>query len=321
MPVLQTNDYKAPFLLRNRHLLTIFPSLFRKVKAARYNRTRIRTTDNDFVDLDISSVNSDRLVIILHGLEGNSQRQYVTGMVNIFNDGRYDTASMNFRSCSGENNEALRFYHSGETGDLQTVIDHMASLGRYKHIHLVGFSLGGSVTLKYIGEKGAGIPPIVRSAVAISVPCDLKDSSMELEKPHNAIYMKRFIRSLGAKLEAKARQHPGKISLDNFDEIKTFKQFDDRYTAPIHGFKDAEEYWARNSSRQFLPAIRIPVLLINALDDPFLGKGSFPYEEAEQNPFFHLETPETGGHVGFVTFSGKHYWSERRAFQFIHDHP
>src|SRR5688500_15798292 len=111
MPVLQTNDYKAPFLLRNRHLLTIFPSLFRKVKAARYTRTRIRTTDNDSVDLDISGVNSDRLVIILHGMEGNSQRQYVTGMVNIFNDGRYDTASMNFRSCSGENNEALRFYH------------------------------------------------------------------------------------------------------------------------------------------------------------------------------------------------------------------
>ncbi|RPE13109.1 alpha/beta fold hydrolase [Chitinophaga lutea] len=321
MPVLHHTDYKAPFLLRNRHLLTIFPSLFRKVKAAQYTRRRIRTADNDFIDLDISSVNSKRLVIILHGLEGNSRRQYVTGMVNIFNEGRYDTAAMNFRGCSGESNEALRFYHSGETGDLQTVIDHIIASGQYQQIHLVGFSLGGNVTLKYIGEQGAGIPSIVRSAVAISVPCDLKDSSLELEKSHNAIYMKRFIRSLGAKLEAKAQRYPEKISLDRFGEIRSFQQFDDRYTAPIHGFKDAEEYWAKNSSRQFLPDIRIPTLLINALDDPFLGRGSFPYEEAEQNPFFHLETPATGGHVGFVTFSGKHYWSERRAFQFIHDHP
>jgi predicted alpha/beta-fold hydrolase len=321
MPVYNTTDYKAPFLLRNRHLLTIFPSLFRKVKAAQYTRTRIHTADNDFIDLDISSVNSRRLVIILHGLEGNSRRQYVTGMVNIFNEGQYDTAAMNFRGCSGESNEALRFYHSGETGDLHTVIAHMAATGQYDHIHLVGFSLGGNVTLKYVGERGADIPPILRSVVAISVPCDLKDSSLELEKRHNTIYMRRFIRSLGAKLEVKARRYPGKISLEGFEEIRNFKQFDDRYTAPMHGFKDAEEYWAQNSSRQFLPAIRIPTLLINALDDPFLGKGSFPYEEAEQNPFFHLETPQTGGHVGFVTFSGKHYWSERRAFQFIHDHP
>ncbi|WP_343700890.1 alpha/beta fold hydrolase [Chitinophaga sp.] len=321
MPVVPATDYKAPFLLRNRHLLTIFPSLFRKVKAAEYTRTRIRTADNDFIDLDLSSVNSRKLVIILHGLEGNSRRQYVTGMVNIFNEGGYDTVSMNFRGCSGESNEALRFYHSGETGDLQTVVEHMAATGRYTQLHLVGFSLGGNVTLKYLGERGAGILPLLRSAVAISVPCDLKDSSLELEKRHNAIYMKRFIRSLGAKLEVKALRYPGKISLERFDEIRNFKQFDDRYTAPMHGYKDAEEYWACNSSRQFLPGIRIPTLLINALDDPFLGKGSFPYEEAEQNPFFHLETPQTGGHVGFVTFSGKHYWSERRAFQFIHEHP
>lgn len=320
MPVHNT-DYKAPILLRNRHLITIFPSLFRKVKPAQYTRTRIRTADNDFIDLDISNVKSDKLVIILHGLEGNSHRQYVTGMVNIFNEGQYDTVSMNFRGCSGESNYAFRFYHSGETGDLEAVIDHMAGTGKYKSIHLIGFSLGGSVTLKYVGEKGAAIPSIVHSAVAISVPCDLKDSSFELEKRHNFLYMKRFFRSLGAKLETKARQYPGKISLDKFEEIKSFKQFDDRYTAPMHGYKDAEEYWAKNSSRQFLPNIRIPLLLINALDDPFLGKGSFPYEEAEQNPFFHLETPETGGHVGFVTFSGKHYWSERRAFQFIHDNP
>lgn len=319
--MLPSSDYKAPVLLRNRHLLTIFPTLFRKMKAANYTRTRIPTKDNDFLDLDFSRVNSDKLVIILHGLEGDARRQYMTGMVHIFNEGGYDTVCMNFRGCSGEMNNALRFYHSGETGDLQTVVNHIATSGQYKSVHLLGFSLGGNVTLKYIGELGASIPGIIRSAVAISVPCDLKDSSVELEKRHNFIYMRRFIQSLGEKLEIKAQKYPENISLDKFAEIRNFKQFDDRYTAPMHGFKNAEEYWEASSSKKFLPAIRIPTLLINALDDPFLGKGSFPYKEAEQNPYFHLETPETGGHVGFVSFSGKHYWSERRAFQFIHDHP
>ncbi|MGN6509525.1 MAG: YheT family hydrolase [Chitinophaga sp.] len=318
MPVLPSPDYTAPVLLRNRHLLTIFPSLFRKVSAVRYTRTRIPTADNDFLDLDFSRTGSKKLVIILHGLEGNSKRQYVTGMVRIFNEGGFDTVSMNFRGCSGEINNALRFYHSGETGDLQTVIDHVQQ--DYESLHLVGFSLGGSITLKYIGEKGAAIPAAVKSAVGISVPVDLKDSSFELEKRHNSIYMKRFIRSLGEKLVIKARRYPEKISLEDFGSIRNFRQFDDRYTAPIHGFRDAEEYWAKNSSKQFLPRIAIPTLLINALDDPFLGKGSFPYAEAEANTNFHLETPATGGHVGFVTFSGKHYWSERRAFQFIREH-
>ncbi|MGX5820072.1 YheT family hydrolase [Chitinophaga lutea] len=321
MPVLPSAGYKAPLFLRNRHLLTIFPTIFRKLPAAAYTRTRLKTTDGDFLDLDRSDVQSDRAVVILHGLEGNSRRQYVTGMVRIFNEGGYDTVSMNFRGCSGENNLAFRFYHSGETEDLQAVIDHLAAEGRYKSIHLIGFSLGGNVMLKYVGEKGASIPPIVRSAVAFSVPCDLRGSSLELEKKHNYIYMKRFIRTLSEKIVLKAQQYPGRLSLDGLSTITTFRQFDDRYTAPIHGFRDAEEYWAQASSRQFLPGIWIPTLLVNALDDPFLSPGSYPFEEAKDHPFFHLETPEKGGHVGFVTFGGPHYWSERRAFQFIHDHP
>lgn len=321
MPVYPSSNYKAPLLLRNRHLQTIFPTLFRKVRAPQYTRTRIATQDNDFLDLDFSRVGSERLIVILHGLEGNTDRMYMRGMVSIFNEGGYDTVCMNFRGCSGEMNEALRFYHSGETDDLHTVIEHLANKESYKSLHLLGFSLGGNVTLKYVGERGDKVPSIIHSAVAISVPCDLKDSSVELEKPHNALYMRRFMSALGAKLISKAARYPDQISLENFSSIRSFKQFDDRYTAPIHGFNNAEEYWAACSSKQFLHNIRIPTLLINALDDPFLGQGSFPYAEAEQNPYFHLETPEAGGHVGFVTFSSKHYWSEQRAYDFIHDHP
>jgi predicted alpha/beta-fold hydrolase len=317
MPVIQQSTYKPPFFLRHRHLQTIYPALFRKLPRVHYDRVRLTTTDQDFLDLDFSRIGSKKIVLILHGLEGNASRQYVKGMVHIFNQGGYDTVSMNFRGCSGEPNLLLRFYHSGETGDLAQVINHLISTNTYTSIYIVGFSLGGNVTLKYLGEQGGNIHPAIRAAVAISVPCDLQDSSVELEKKHNAVYMRRFIRELGCKLQQKAQRFPGMINLDNYHLIKSFRQFDDLYTAPIHGFPDALTYWARCSSKPFLENIRVPTLLINALDDPFLGKGSFPYEAAEKNACFYLETPRHGGHVGFVTFGGTFYWSERRAFGFI----
>lgn len=318
MPVLTATDYAAPFLLSNRHLNTVFPTLFRRIAPALYERERIATPDNDFLDLDFSRTGSRSAVIILHGLEGNSTRVYVTGMVHIFNESGFDTVSMNFRGCSGESNKALRFYHSGETGDLETVINHISP--HYDHIHLIGFSLGGNVMLKYVGEKGPSIPKNIKSAVAISVPVDLLDSSTELEKRHNSLYRMRFIRSLGEKLTEKAKAYPNDISLDGFSAIRTFREFDDRYTAPLHGFRDAEDYWRQSSSAFYLQGISIPTLLINALDDPFLGKGCYPFDAASANPNFHLETPGNGGHVGFVTFSEKYYWSEKRAWQFIQHH-
>lgn len=319
MPVIQYSDYKPPFFLKNRHLLTVYPSLFRRIRPVRYNRARIATPDNDFLDLDFSITGSNRIIIILHGLEGHTGRQYVLGMVNIFNQGGYDTVSVNFRGCSGEPNRNLRSYHSGETGDLAHVVEYLAELKKYSSIHLVGFSIGGNVTLKYLGEQGAGVSASIRSAVAISVPCDLKNSVEELEKAHNVIYMRRFIRELGYKLELKARRYPDRINLRNYGTIKTFRQFDDRYTAPLHGFSNAEEYWEQSSSRRYLQKITVPALLINALDDPFLGKYCFPYEEAAGSSCLYLETPRYGGHVGFVAFRDAYYWSEKRAFQFVHE--
>lgn len=317
MPVLNHSDYQAPFLLQNRHMLTIYPSLFRSIRPANYERRRITTADDDFLDLDFSEAGSNKVVVILHGLEGNSTRKYVLGMVHIFNGAGYDTVSMNFRGCSGEPNKNLRFYHSGETGDLDTVINYLISLKKYNTIHLVGFSLGGNVTLKYIGERGKYISPLIRSAVAISVPCDLKSSSAELEKRHNIIYMQRFIRELGEKLRLKQQQYPHGIDLTHYDKIRSFKQFDDRYTGPMHGFRDAHDYWEQCSSKKYLHQVGIPTLLINAKDDPFLGPGCFPYEIAGNNPDFFLETPHYGGHVGFVRFGEEYYWSEKRALSFI----
>ncbi len=317
MPLLHNSDYQAPFLLQNRHMLTIYPSLFRSIKPAEYRRQRIATPDADFLDLDFSEQGNKSIVVILHGLEGNATRKYVLGMVHIFNGAGFDTVSMNFRGCSGEPNKNLRFYHSGETGDLHTVIQYLVSLEKYTAIHLVGFSLGGNVTLKYLGEQGAALDSRVKSAVAISVPCDLKSGSGELEKKHNIIYMQRFIRDLGEKLRLKEQQFPGSISLDHYANIRSFRQFDDRYTAPMHGFKDALTYWEQCSSLPLLRYIRIPVLVINAKDDPFLGKECYPYEIAAESAYLFLETPHQGGHVGFVKFGEEFYWSEKRALAFI----
>ncbi len=317
MPVANPSDYKPPFLLQNRHMLTIYPSLFRKIRPVDYQRRRITTRDGDFLDLDFSEKGSDRIVVILHGLEGDSTRKYVLGMVHIFNGAGFDTVSMNFRGCSGEPNRLLRFYHSGETGDLHSVVQYLLSLGKYKSIHLVGFSLGGNVTLKYVGEQGTRIAPEIRSAVGISVPVDLKSSSAELEKRHNIIYMQRFIRNLEEKLKLKQQQYPNDINLEGYDSIRSFRQFDDRYTGPMHGFRDALHYWEECSSRRYLHQISIPTLLINAKDDPFLGSDCFPYEIADASNTFFLETPLYGGHVGFVRFYEEFYWSEERALAFI----
>lgn len=313
-------EYEAPFLLRNRHMQTIYPSLFRKVRPAAYQRRRITTPDGDFLDLDFSEQEKDRVVVILHGLEGSASRKYVLGMVHIFNEAGFDTVSMNFRGCSGEPNKLLRFYHSGETDDLDTVIRYLVSLGKYKAIHLVGFSLGGNVTLKYVGERGTALLPVIKSAVAISAPVDLKGSSAELEKKHNTIYMQRFIRNLKEKLQLKQQQYPDGISLEGFEHIRSFRQFDDRYTGPMHGFRDALDYWQQCSSLRVLHQISIPTLLINAKDDPFLSPACYPYEIARNSDTFFLETPFNGGHVGFVTFNEPYYWSEQRALAFIREH-
>jgi predicted alpha/beta-fold hydrolase len=185
---------------------------------------------------------------------------------------------------------------------------------------LIGFSLGGNITLKYLGEQGENINPIIKRAVAISVPIDLEDSAVQLTKKSNAMYMKRFAKMLVPKLAEKANRFP-ECGLTNSDvsNLKTFYDFDDIYTAPAHGFKNARDYWKKCSSKPFLPKIKIPTLLINALNAPFLGAPSYPFSEAENSEFFYLETPKYGGHVGFLNnykMNGE-LWNENRAIAFL----
>jgi len=282
-------------------------------------RERIETADGDFIDLDWSRPHgAGRLAIITHGLEGHSRSHYCQGMATALLRAGWDVLIWNFRGCSGEANRQLRSYHSGATDELQIVLDHVFTTTPYAKVSLIGFSLGGNLTLKYLGDHGADLDPRIYGAVGLSVPCDLAHSAKQLEHWQNRIYMARFMRSLRAKIREKARRFPGALSTAGLDRMRTFAQFDDSYTGPIHGFAGADDYWAQCSCRHGLDRIAVPALLISALDDPFLTPECYPYEAAAENPFFTLETPQYGGHLGFVDFNPEGtYWSEQRTVAFL----
>jgi predicted alpha/beta-fold hydrolase len=311
---MEVGDYRPPFPLFNRHLETIYPALFRKVKAPSPQRERISTSDDDFLDLDWMRQGSDKLVIVSHGLEGNSRRAYVMGMARAFYLKGFDALAWNYRGCGEEMNRRLRFYHSGASDDLHCVVTHAVSQG-YRGIFLVGFSLGGNVTLKYLGETGQQIVPAVKGAATFSVPLNLDGSCTEITKRSNFLYALRFLRSLKKKVVNKSRIMKG-IDVTGIGSIRTLRQFDDRYTAPLHGFVDAAEYYKRCSSLYFLNAISVPTLVVNARNDPFLSPDCYPVNLS--NPKVTLEYPGHGGHVGFAQFRQNGlYWSEARALQFI----
>lgn len=318
MPIINPSTFHPPLLLTNGHVQTFYPILFRKVTGIVYKREHISTPDNDFMELDWSCVGGDRVVIILHGLEGHSKRKYMYGMAYACNIRKWDTVCMNFRGCSGEPNRLLRSYHHGSSDDLHIVVSHVLEKNRYNSISLVGFSLGANVVLKYLGEHIFNISPRITTAVAISAPCDLTSCALKLAKRSNFLYMKRFLSMLHQKIRAKMEILPGEIDDKDYHTIRTFKEFDDRYTAPIHGFKNAEDYWEKCSSKQFLHDISIPTLILNALNDPFLTEKCVPQKEAEQNKELFLETPISGGHVAFVTFGNSgEYWHETRTVEFL----
>ncbi|MFT7031830.1 MAG: putative alpha/beta-fold hydrolase [Cyclobacteriaceae bacterium] len=320
MSIIENSSYKKPSILLNRHLETIVPGLLRKIQTRiPYERERITTSDDDFLDLDWIKKNNERLIIISHGLEGDSSRPYVIGMANAFSDNGWDALAWNFRGCSGEMNRTNRFYHSGATDDLEAVIGHAVSKG-YREICLTGFSLGGNMTLKYLGESTTQKFEEVKKAVVFSVPLDLAGCSREIHLPHNILYSRRFLKSLKKKVNQKSRSLPDFPSVDGLEHIKSLYEFDDVLTGPLHGFDSADHYYASCSSINFLTSIKIRTLVVNALNDPFLSKsclGRSAFENLDQVTF---EVPKYGGHVGFSEYNRENlFWSEKRALKFINE--
>jgi uncharacterized protein len=322
--LVQAVPFEPPvYSLRNGHLQTIIPGLFRKIDL-RYKRERLNLPDGDFLDIDWAVQNKStpnhKLAIVLHGLEGNSTRHYVTGMIRSLQQLGFDGLAVNFRGCSGEMNRLPRFYHHGDTPDIDFVLRHiMHTKPSYTAVVLVGFSMGGNMTLKYVGESGLYLPKILKKALALSVPCDISSCSDELTKPQKWIYTKNFLLTLGKKLTEKSKIMPQQIDVKDYDKIYNFRDFDNRYTAPLHGFADAEDYYQKVSSRYYVSGIKIPTLLINALDDPFLTPKCFPTEIAEKHNYFHFESPIFGGHVGFEMRNDTLSYAEKRALAWFAD--
>lgn len=325
MPVLESPTYRPGWPYSTAHGATTLPTLLRRVAVRAWQRERVETPDGDFLDLDhwLQPDSAERAgetptVVLLHGLEGNARRQYMLGMARAFFRQGWNAVNVNYRGCSGEPNRRPFSYHSGATGDLRTVLDHLTRSGRMVRA-LVGFSLGGNLALKYLGEDPDGVLPTLKAVVAFSAPVDLASGERQLRRRGNCLYRRRFLRKLSVKIRQKAAQFPQEVDPAPLDRIRTLKDFDDVYTAPLSGFAGADDYYHRCSSRQFLPRIGLPSLLVSAADDPFLGPECYPEDEARASRHFHLEIPRHGGHVGFRQ-AGPQYWSEQRAVRFVSEH-
>jgi len=315
MPIIEST-YKPRFYFKSGFFSTVYSGLIRRV-SIKQDRERITLSDGDFLDLDwsFSKLKSNKLVILLHGLEGNGQRPYMTGTAKYFNDNGIDAVCINFRGCSGENNLNYYSYHSGFTDDLNAVVQHAISQKSYSEIYLKGISLGANIILKYLGTN-KNIPNQVKSAIAISVPVDLYGSCKELHKLKNKPFHDRFLKDLIKHLKEKQQLFPEELKKEVIKDIDTLLDFDNVYTSKAHGFEDALDYYLKSSSLQFLSKIKIPTLIINALNDSFLSPECYPVKEAKNNPNLYLEMPVYGGHAGFIDKNNL-YYNEKRALEFV----
>ena len=316
--------YCPPWWYRGSHLQTLWGPLVRPIRAPRFRRERVDTPDGDFLDLDwCDAPHRDApLVVVLHGLEGSSRSHYVAGLCREAAAAGLGAVVLNFRSCSGEPNRAPRLYHSGETSDLDAVLDRLAASAPHRRLGLVGVSLGGNVLLKWLGERGAAARPQVRAAAAISTPFDLALCASVLDAGlRRALYTRSFLATMKPKVCAKAHLYAGRLDLDAVRRARTFREYDRLVTAPIFGFADERDYWTRASSRPYLPAIRRPTLLISARNDPFVPPAALPEREVAASPWIEAAFVSEGGHAGFLEGAwGRRSWAERRALDFLRAH-
>lgn len=316
--------FRAAWWCPSPHLQTVWGRFGRSHPRAPTFRVRWTTPDEDFLDLDfLDGPSGSPTLLVLHGLEGCSESKYVHGLLRLARKRGWRGAALNFRSCGRELNRAPRLYHSGETGDLDWVIDRLLRREPGAPLLAVGMSLGGNVLLKWLGETGDRVPDDFRAAAAISTPFDLKAGAEKLTRGLGPLYTRFFLRTLKAKALAKARQYPDLLDPAAIRSARDWREYDDAVTAPLHGFRDADEYWALSSSRGYLSHIRRPTLLINSRDDPFLPSSCLPSDAARDSQWLHPDFSDQGGHAGFV--AGRlpvraRYWAEERSIAFLASH-
>ncbi len=314
--------FRPAFGLSNPHLQTLWGPLWRSTVHVPRRRERLWLADGDFLDLDWHTTDDGEapLVLVLHGLTGSSNSPYVAGLQQALAGRGWASVALNWRGCSGEPNLLARSYHSGASGDLLEVIDHLRAAHPHRLLYAVGYSLGGNVLLKHLGEAGQGCQ--LAGAVAVSVPFRLDHCADRIGMGFSRVYQAHFMRAMLGYVKDKQRrfQHEGLhdglaqlVGLGPLDNMRTFWDFDGRVTAPLHGFSDAQAYYRQSSSHYYLSANCTPTLIIQAADDPFVFPHSLP-DSSTLPPCVTFELHPKGGHVGFVAGSLRtpHYYLEQR---------
>jgi uncharacterized protein len=294
--------FRSPWWLRGAHLQTIAPALFAPRARVAYVRERWDTPDGDFIDVDRASPPSGKpsaVLVVFHGLESDTRARYIRGLMRAAVDAGWAGVAPHFRGCGGTINHAPRFYHSGDSDEVDWILRRVAAEARGLPVLAAGISLGGNMLLKWLGERGDEARTIVVAAAGVSAPLDLSAGGAALGRGFNRFYTGMFLRTLKAKSRAKLEQHADLFDRTRMEASRTLHAFDDVVTAPVHGFVDADDYWKRASSKPWLPRIAVPTLILNARNDPFLPPSALP-SPAEVSGMVTLEMPSDGGHVGFV---------------------
>ncbi len=309
-------DFKPAWWLPSPHLQTLWPVFFKKRQPLDLTAEQVELDDGDFIDLRWSKKKSDKTVLVLHGLEGSLESHYVNGIMFQLEKSGYKPVLMHFRGCGGRTNRLARAYHSGETGDVSTIVEHIKNKTGEYPFAAIGFSLGGNVLLKWLGETGELNP--LNKAVAVSVPFRLHDAAKRLEKGISKIYREHLLDALRKTYIEKFKNITSPLNVD-VNQLKSFWDYDDKVTAPLHGFAGAQDYYDSCSSRQFLKTIKIATRIIHSSDDPFMFTETVPGSE-ELSKFVDFLLTARGGHVGFISGAtpvSTYSWSEKKIIEFL----
>lgn len=316
------STYRAPRWLPGGHVQTIYPLLL-KGASPPYRRERWDTPDGDFIDLDwVAGPLDAPLVVLFHGLEGSSQSHYARALMRAVSAQGWRGVVVHFRGCSGEPNLLPRAYHSGDADEIDWILKRLRAAHRASPLYVMGVSLGGNALLKWAGTRGAECRVVADAIAAISAPLDVTIAGHTMSRRANRIYQNNFLATMKPVAAEKYRRFPGLFDARRVAEATTLMEFDDAFTAPLHGFKDVHDFWSRVSSKPHLVDVRIPALVLNARNDPFLPADALP-KPHEVSSSVLLEQPEEGGHVGFASgaFPGNIDWLPQRAIQFFTHHP
>jgi hypothetical protein len=322
MPIIKSS-FTPPWWISNPHAQTVLSARFRKVEPPAYIHEEFPIPGPDFIDLEwvlrdcpqTQSLNGGKkLLVLCYGIVASSKSSYILGTIRKFSSQGFDCLVIHPRGVLRPG--LLRYsYHPGDYSDLQLIVNHVSK--KYQDITLIGFSLGGNLVLKYLGEMGSHVPPEVKKGIAISTPCCLKTTATVLERPINRLYLKDMVKKLRLQMERKINHRPHLFQDIQLDAIQSVHTYVENTVLPIHAYKDLDEYYYRNSCNRFIPSIATPTLILNALDDPFFGKECYPIQECLNHPFVYLEMPSKGGHIGFIenSINGAYYF-EQRALDF-----